>query len=71
MVEIYNELAEEEDFGYHWEVMISKMFDLQNPGSLNGFCRNFGQRRLPADYDPATFDPQSIVVLQLIGFLGS
>ncbi|XP_068321349.1 uncharacterized protein [Pyrus communis] len=44
-----------------------------NPGSLNGFCRNFGQparqeeeeeeeveidqRRLPADYDPATFDP--------------
>ncbi|KAB2601700.1 50S ribosomal protein L12 [Pyrus ussuriensis x Pyrus communis] len=44
-----------------------------NTGSLNGFCRNFGQparreeeeeeeveidqRRLPADYDPATFDP--------------
>ncbi|PQM39912.1 uncharacterized protein Pyn_28473 [Prunus yedoensis var. nudiflora] len=44
-----------------------------NPGSLNGFCQNFSQparkeeeeeeeveidqRRLPADYDPATFDP--------------
>ncbi|CAN6689232.1 unnamed protein product [Malus baccata var. baccata] len=44
-----------------------------NSGRLNGFCRNFGQparqeeeeeeeveidqRRLPADYDPATFDP--------------
>ncbi|PRQ30068.1 putative ribosomal protein L7/L12 [Rosa chinensis] len=43
-----------------------------NPGSLNGFYQNFSQparkeeeeeeveidqRRLPADYDPATFDP--------------
>ncbi|KAI5332282.1 hypothetical protein L3X38_022411 [Prunus dulcis] len=48
-------------------------FATLNRGSLSGFCQNFGQparkeeeeeeeveidqRRLPADYDPATFDP--------------
>ncbi|TQD98387.1 hypothetical protein C1H46_015988 [Malus baccata] len=59
--------------GFVWIPDPDRRLDLQNPGSLNGFCRNFGQparqeeeeeeeveidqRRLPADYDPATFDP--------------